>query len=80
MLESLRCRIVKESEKGLALEERLLVESRGRLRLVVVLVFAGLFSVYMKIVSWDTRGLGSKKKGRIVKSFLSSQDPDIVMI
>ena len=57
--------------------ERLFVESRGRLRSVVV--FARPFSVYMKIISWNTRGLGSKKKMRIVRKFLSSQNPDIVM-
>ena len=49
----------------------------GRLRSVVV--FARPFSVYMKIISWNTRGLGSKKKMRIVRKFLSSQNPDIVM-
>ena len=38
------------------------------------------FFVYMKILSWNTRGLGSKKKMRIVRRFLSSQSPDIVML
>ena len=41
---------------------------------------AGLFLVYMKILSWNTRGLGSKKKRRIVRRFLSTQNPDIVML
>ena len=36
--------------------------------------------VYMKILSWNTRGLGSKKKRRIVRRFLSSQSPDVVML
>ena len=49
---------------------RLFMESKGRLR--SVMVFVGLFSVYMKIIRWNTRGLGSKKKRRIIKSFLSS--------
>ena len=34
----------------------------------------------MKIISWNTRGLGSKKKRRVVKNFLSSEKPDVVMI
>ena len=36
--------------------------------------------VYMKILSWNIRGLGSKKKMRIVKRLLSSQSPDVVML
>ena len=58
--------------------ENLFVESRGRLRFV--LVFVGLFSIYMKIISWNTRELGSKKKRKTVRSFLSYQNPDIVML
>ena len=34
----------------------------------------------MKILSWNTRGLGSKNKMRIVRRFLSSQNPDVVML
>ena len=34
----------------------------------------------MKILSWNTRGLGSKKKKRIVRRFLSTQSPDVVML
>ena len=34
----------------------------------------------MKIISWNTRGLGSKKKRRVVKDFLRSEELDIVMI
>ena len=34
----------------------------------------------MKIISWNTRGLGSRKKRRVVKDFLRSEKPDIVMI
>ncbi|RVW70784.1 hypothetical protein CK203_058030 [Vitis vinifera] len=33
-----------------------------------------------KILSWNTRGLGSKKKRRTVRRFLSTQNPDIVML
>ena len=33
----------------------------------------------MKIISWNTRGLGSKKKRRVVKDFLRSEKPDVVM-
>ena len=58
--------------------ENLFVESRGRLRFV--LVFVGRFSIYMKIISWNTRGLGSKKKKKIVRSFLSYQNPDNGML
>ena len=57
---------------------KLFVESKGRPKLVVV--FARRFSVCMKIISWNTRGIGSKKERRIVKSFLSSQNLDIVML
>ena len=35
---------------------------------------------HMKIISWNTRGLGSKKKRRVVKDFLRSEKPDVVMI
>ncbi|RVX17353.1 hypothetical protein CK203_003781 [Vitis vinifera] len=34
---------------------------------------------HMKIISWNTRGLGSKKKRRVVKDFLRSEKPDVVM-
>ena len=34
----------------------------------------------MKIISWNTRGLGSRKKRRVVKDFLRSEKPDVVMI
>ena len=34
----------------------------------------------MKIISWNTRGLGSKKKRRMVKDFLSSEKSNVVMI
>ncbi|KAJ9678120.1 hypothetical protein PVL29_022881 [Vitis rotundifolia] len=34
----------------------------------------------MKIISWNTRGLGSRKKRRVVKDFLRSERPDVVMI
>ena len=45
----------------------------------MVAICAGFF-VYMKILSWNTRGLGSKKKRRIVRNFLSSQNPNVVML
>ncbi|RVW27495.1 hypothetical protein CK203_092026 [Vitis vinifera] len=35
---------------------------------------------HMKIISWNTRGLSSKKKRRVVKDFLRSEKPDVVMI
>ena len=38
------------------------------------------FFVYMKILNWNTRGLGSKKKKGIVKSFLSTQNPVVVIL
>ena len=34
----------------------------------------------MKIISWNTKGLGSRKKLRVVKDFLRSEKPDVVMI
>ena len=34
----------------------------------------------MKIISWNVRGLGSRNKRRMVKDFLRSENPDIVMI
>ena len=34
----------------------------------------------MKIINWNTRGLGSRKKRRVVKDFLRLEKPDIVMI
>ena len=33
----------------------------------------------MKIISWNIRGLGSRKKMRVVKDFLRLQNPDVVM-
>ena len=37
-------------------------------------------SFFMKIISWNTRGLGSRNKRRVVKDFLRSKNPDVVMI
>ena len=34
----------------------------------------------MKIISWNMRGLGSRKKRRVVKDFLRLQNPDVVML
>ena len=45
----------------------------------MVAICAGFF-VYMKILSWNTRGLCSKKKRRTVRRFLSSQNPNVVML
>ncbi|WKA09802.1 hypothetical protein VitviT2T_027421 [Vitis vinifera] len=36
--------------------------------------------IFMKILSWNTRGLGSRKKRRTVRRFLSTQNPDVVML
>ena len=33
----------------------------------------------MKIINWNTRGLGSRKKQRVVKYFLHLENPDVVM-
>ena len=33
----------------------------------------------MKIISWNTRGLGSRKKRRVVNDFLRLENPDVVM-
>ena len=37
-------------------------------------------SFSMKIISWNTRGLGSRNKRRVVKDFLRLENPDVVMI
>ncbi|RVW91468.1 Transposon TX1 uncharacterized 149 kDa protein [Vitis vinifera] len=34
----------------------------------------------MKIISWNVRGLGSRNKRRMIKDFLRSENPDVVMI
>ena len=34
----------------------------------------------MKIISWNTRGLGSRNKRRVVKDFLRLENPNVVMI
>ena len=34
----------------------------------------------MKIISWNARGLGSSNNRRVVKDFLRSENPDVVMI
>ena len=34
----------------------------------------------MKIISWNVRGLGSSNKRRVIKDFLRSENPDVVMI
>ena len=33
----------------------------------------------MKIISWNTRGLGSTKTRRVVKDFLHLENPNVVM-
>ena len=33
----------------------------------------------MKIINWNIRGLGSRKKRRVVKDFLRHENPDVVM-
>ena len=33
----------------------------------------------MKIISWNTRGLGSRKKRRVVKDFLRLENPDVMI-
>ena len=37
-------------------------------------------SFSMKIINWNTRGLGSRNKRRVVKYFLRSENSDVVMI
>ena len=34
----------------------------------------------MKIISWNTRGLGSRKKRRVVKEFFRLENPNVVVI
>ena len=33
----------------------------------------------MKIISWNTKGLGSRKKQRVVKDFLQLENPNVMM-
>ena len=41
---------------------------------------SGFFSIFMKIISWNTRGLGSIKKRRVIKDFLCLENPDVVLL
>ena len=34
----------------------------------------------MKIISWETKGLSSKKKRRVVKDLLCHENPDVVLL
>ena len=34
----------------------------------------------MKIINWNIKGLGSRNKRRVVKDFLRSENPNVVMI
>lgn len=34
----------------------------------------------MKIISWNIRGLGSRKKRKVVKDFLYHENPDIILL
>ena len=38
------------------------------------------FLVIMKIISWNIRGLGSRKKRRVVKDFLFHENLDVVLL
>ena len=69
---SLRTRFIPEERRKriLELEERI-SPGCGLCWVVIVL---------MKILSWNTRGLGSRKKRRTVRRFLSTQNPDVVML
>ena len=33
----------------------------------------------MKIINWNTRRLGSRKKRRVVKDFLRLENPDVMI-
>ena len=37
-------------------------------------------SFSMKIISWNTRGLGSRNKRRVAKDFLRLENSDVLMI
>ena len=34
----------------------------------------------MEIISWNIRGIGSKKKKRVVKDFLCLENPNVVLL
>ena len=38
------------------------------------------FLTLIYIISWNTRGLGSRKKRRVVKDFLGHENPDVVLL
>ncbi|RVW97042.1 hypothetical protein CK203_032334 [Vitis vinifera] len=57
---------------------KMLLETEERIRFGCWLCWV-VFGLYEDL-SWNTRGLGSKKKRRIVRRFLSTQNPDIVML
>ena len=50
------------------------------LTLLELVWWLGFVSFSMKIINWNTRGLGSRNKRRVVKDFLRSENPDVVMI
>ena len=51
---------------------------QGRIKLVGECF--GFIQFLMRNLSWNVQGLGSKEKRGIVKGFLRSQDPHIVML
>ena len=50
------------------------------LTLLELVWWLGFVSFSMKIINWNTRGLGSRNKRRVVKDFLRLENPDVVMI
>ncbi|RVW78875.1 LINE-1 retrotransposable element ORF2 protein [Vitis vinifera] len=91
VLESLRVRIVRDNGKGVVGENRnplsadKVYSRRKRILELEERISPGcglcwVVIVLMKILSWNTRGLGSRKKRRTVRRFLSTQNPDVVML
>ena len=79
-------KVWKERTRVLSLRTRFIPEERGKMtleleeRISTGCWLCWVVFVFMKILSWNTRGLGSRKKRRTVRRFLSTQNPDVVML
>ena len=79
-------KVWKERTRVLSLRIRFISKERGKMtlepeeRIRFGYWLCRVVFVYMKILSWNTRGLGSRKKRRTVRRFLSTQNPDVVML
>ena len=71
-------KVWKERTRVLSLRIRFISKERGKMtlepeeRIRFGCWLCRVVFVYMKILSWNTRGLGSRKKRRTVRRFLST--------